>query len=100
MRAIYADEILVGFMMLGNNAEKPHYRLVRLMIAGSHQGQGYGSCAAELAIEYVRTRPGAVEFYTSCETGEGSPEPFYRKLGFVPTGRMQTETEMELVLKL
>ncbi len=100
MRAIYADEMLVGFMMLGDNAEKPHYRLVRLMIAGSSQGQGYGRRAAELAIEYVRTRPKAVEFFTSCESGSGSPEPFYRKLGFVPTGRMQTETEMEMVLKL
>ena len=100
MRAIYEDEIPVGFLMLGDNAEKPHYRLVRLMIATPYQRKGYGRRVVEMAIDYVRTRPGATELYTSCESFDGSPQAFYQGMGFTPTGRMQTETEMELVLKL
>ena len=35
--------------------------------------------------------------YTSCGQGEGSPEGFYRKLGFTPTGDHYGD-EIELVL--
>lgn len=37
--------------------------------------------------------------YTSCDQGEASPEGFYRRLGFVPTGEMY-EDEIELKLKI
>ena len=38
-RAIYADEVPVGFVMLYDNAEKPEYFLWRFMIAGDLQPQ-------------------------------------------------------------
>ena len=40
--------------------------------------------------------------YTSCGQGEGSPEGFYRKMGFTPTGGHYGEDndEIELVLQL
>jgi diamine N-acetyltransferase len=37
--------------------------------------------------------------FTSCGVGEGSPEGFYRKLGFTPTGEMYDD-EIEMMLKL
>ena len=37
--------------------------------------------------------------YTSCGQGEGSPEGFYRKLGFVDTGD-RYDDEIELVLNV
>jgi diamine N-acetyltransferase len=37
--------------------------------------------------------------YTSCGQGDGSPEGFYRKFGFVPTGG-HYDHEIELVLNL
>lgn len=52
--------------------------------------------AIELLIEHVKTRPGATELGVSCVPGEGSPCPFYEKLGFVYTGE---EDDGELVLR-
>ncbi len=96
-RAIYADEEPVGFMMLYDNPEEPKYYLWRLMIAGPHQGKGYGRRAVELLIDYVKSRPGGTELYVSCVEGEASPEEFYRSMGFQRTGEME---EDEVVLKL
>lgn len=98
-RAVYAGETPVGFIMLYDNPDEPEYYLWRLMIAGPHQGKGYGRRAVELLIDYVKTRPGAVELLTSCREGEGSPEPFYRSLGFERNGRMEGE-EVVMSLKL
>ena len=88
-RAIFAGEEPVGFVMLYDDPEEPTYFLWRLMVAGPHQGKGYGRRAVALLIDYVQTRPGAKELLVSWEPGEGGPEGFYRKLGFGPTGDIQ-----------
>jgi diamine N-acetyltransferase len=67
------------------------------MIAGEPQGKGYGRRAMELLIEHVKTRPGAEELLLSYVPGEGSPEGFYRRLGFEPTGE---ENEGEIMASL
>jgi diamine N-acetyltransferase len=88
-RAIYADETPVGFLMLHDSPEGWGYFLWRLMVAAPYQRMGFGRRAIELLIEYVKTRPGATTtLTTSCDEGLGSPEGFYRKLGFVRDGKM------------
>lgn len=94
-RAIYADETPVGFVMLEDQPEKPSYHLWRFMVDQRFQGMGFGARALELLVEHVRTRPGATRLTTSCVPGEGSPGPFYEKLGFAYTGE---EDDGELVL--
>ena len=96
-RAIYAGQEPVGFIMLHDDAEAEEYFLWRLMVAGPHQGKGYGRRAIALLSEYVRTRPGAVELLASYVPIEGGPEGFYRKLGFAPTGQVM---EGEVVVRL
>ena len=96
-RAIYADEMAVGFIMLYDDSENPEYFLWRLMIAGPYQGKGYGRKATELLVEYVKTRPGARELSTSYVPIEGGPEGFYRKMGFEPTGEVD---DGEIVVRL
>lgn len=96
-RAIYADDTPVGFIMLYDDPDEPVYFLWRLMIAGPYQGLRFGEKAIQLLIDYVRSRPGAKELLVSYEEGEGSPEGFYRKLGFVKTGKMQ---DNEIILSL
>jgi len=88
VRAIYAGETAVGFLMLADEPEVPEYFLWRFMIDERYQGRGYGRRAAELLIDYVRTRPDATELLVSYEQSEGGPEPFYRGLGFEPTGEV------------
>jgi diamine N-acetyltransferase len=84
--AIYADETPVGFVMFDDDPENAAYHLVRFMIDARYQGYGFGRRALELLIEHIKTRPGATGLSTSCVPGEGSPCPFYEKLGFVSTG--------------
>ena len=87
-RAIYADETPVGFLMLYDDPQEAEYFLWRLMIAGPHHGKGFGRRAIGLLIDHVRTRPGATVLETSCGQGPGSPEGFYRKLGFERNGQV------------
>ncbi len=96
-RAVYADEVPVGFIMLEDDAVNQEYYLWRFMIDARYQGRGYGRRALELLVEYVKTRPGAKALMTSCVPGDGSPCPFYEQLGFVPTGEVD---EGEIVLRL
>ncbi len=92
-RAIYADETPVGFVMLYDDPDEPHYFLWRFMIDARYQKLGFGKRAMDLVIDYVRTRPGAKELSLSCHPGEDGPEPFYRRYGFILTGRMLGDEE-------
>jgi diamine N-acetyltransferase len=98
-RAIYADDVPVGFVMLYTDEEKSEYFLWRFMIDAKYQRLGFGSLALNLVLEHVRSIPGAVELLTSCVPKEGGPEPFYAKLGFKRTGNILGE-EVELRLDL
>jgi diamine N-acetyltransferase len=99
-RAIYAGEEPVGFVMLSydmppGNPEQPfRYFLWRLMIDAEHQRRGYGRTAMEAVIDHLKARPGADELFTSVHHGPGSPDPFYRGLGFEPTGEWLDDEEV------
>ncbi len=95
-RAVYADEVPVGFVMLEDQPAKPEYFLWRFMIGIEHQHKGYGHQALACLVEHVRTRPGATELLTSVVEGEGSPRPFYEAFGFVSTGEVD---DGELILR-
>ena len=104
MRAIYADETPIGFIMThtGSDYEDgidcPGVFLWRLMIAGPYQVRDFGKRAVEKLIQHLKAM-GIPLLYTSCGQGEGSPEGFYRKLGFTPTGDYYDD-EIELVLNV
>jgi diamine N-acetyltransferase len=98
-RAIYAGDTPVGFIMLYDDPDEGEYFLWRLMVAGPHQGKGFGRGAIEHLVDYVRTRPGATVLETSCGQGAGSPEGFYARLGFRRNGKM-IDREVGLSLEL
>ncbi len=98
-RAVYAGETPVGFIMLHDDVKEGKYYLWRFMIDARYQGMGFGRRAVELLVEYVRARPNATELSVSHSEGEGSPEGFYRELGFEHTGvKKGNELEMKLAL--
>jgi diamine N-acetyltransferase len=105
MRAVVADGILVGFVMVSWDVVPvpgalwgPYY-LWRLLIDAEHQRRGFGAAAIARVVEAVRA-DGADTLLTSCVTGPGSPQPFYEGLGFVPTGELDPEGEVILALDL
>jgi diamine N-acetyltransferase len=98
-RAIYAGDQPVGFVMLAIETEPPTYYLWRFMIAEGQQRRGYGRAAIGALVEHVRGLPGATELLVSWVPADGGPEPFYRGLGFVPTGEVH-EGEVEARLEL
>lgn len=90
-RAVIADGQVVGFLMLELDEQRRDgraFRLWRFMIGAEHQRHGFGTVALSLVIDEVRAR-GATELYTSWHPGEGSPEPFYLRAGFMPTGEIR-----------
>jgi diamine N-acetyltransferase len=73
--------------------------LWKLLVDERHQGRGYGREAVRLVAEVVAAN-GAVELLTSCLPADGGPEPFYRHLGFGPTGESDENGEIILALQL
>ena len=53
LRAIYADETPVGFVMLHDDPFKPEYYLWRLMIDAHYQRMGFARQGMTQVIEYV-----------------------------------------------
>ena len=110
--AVYDDDTLVGFVMLGYNESwiegpdapaslKNNYSLWRLMIDKRYQRQGFGREAVRLALEFVRTWPhGKAE---ACVTSYNPENEVARKLyasfGFAENGEMDDD-EIVAVLKL
>jgi diamine N-acetyltransferase len=104
-RAIYAEDEPVGFVMLSWNVTPDPPRIIgpwflwKLLIDQRHQGCGYGREAVKLVADIARDH-GASELLTSYVAGDWSPEPFYRQIGFVPTGEQDEKGEIVLALRL
>lgn len=108
---LYAGETPVGFLMIGFDTDdfwddappvaKGNYNLWRLMIDQRFQGQGYGTEAVRLALEFIKTRPcGEAEFcWISYEPDNKTAAQLYRSFGFAETGEMDGE-ELIAVLPL
>ena len=99
VRAVYAEDVPVGFVMLSDDDEKPRYYLWRFMIDAKHQRRGIGREAMGLVHEYVRSRPGGDRIYLSYVPEDGGPEEFYKSLGYEDTG-VEHDGELEAVLHL
>jgi diamine N-acetyltransferase len=93
-RAVYADEGPVGFVMISDGIPDGHpeylgpYFLWRLLIDARRQGEGFGTAAIDLVVDYLRTRPGFDTLLTSVVPGPASPAGFYLRYGFAPTGQV------------
>lgn len=88
MRAIYAGEIPVGFLMTSEAPAKGEYFLWRIMIDAKHQGKGYGFQAIKLLIKRIKATGNAKTLITSHLKNDGDAGPFYQKLGFAYTGEI------------
>lgn len=102
-RAIYLGEQPAGFVMLDDESllspppATPQVGVWRLMVDAGFQGRGVGRAAMALVVAHVRAKRLFSSLQLSYVPGPGCPEPFYRGLGFQPTGQMDGD---EVVLAL
>lgn len=97
--AIYADNTLVGFIMLGYYEARKQYTLWKFLIDKNHQNKGYGREALKQGILYLKDRFGAREIYTGVALGNESAKYLYSSIGFKETGLIEDNMEeMKIVI--
>jgi diamine N-acetyltransferase len=83
-RAAYAGDELVGFVMYGH--EQKQWWIIRLMVAYSEQGKGYGRAIMKRVIDIVKAKPEAESLNISFVPGNDVAQKLYASLGFADTG--------------
>ena len=102
-RAIHSGNELAGFVMLHDESlrpdppKEPQVGVWRFMVDAKFQGQGIGRAALQQVVQHVRAKRLFSRLELSYVPGPGSPEPFYRSLGFSPNGKVD---DGEIVLEL
>ena len=98
---IYADEKMVGYVMVIYDYDVPEYDVWHMMIDAASQGQGYGSEAMDRVIDYIKTKPFGDSDRVALTYNKDNPvaRKLYESKGFAATG-VEDEDEIELVLTL
>ena len=108
---IYEDDVPVGFLMIGFDADdywenapkiaKGNYNLWRLMIDRNYQGKGLGRKAVRLTLDFINTFPCGAGGYCwlSYEPENDVARQLYSSFGFAETDEKDGE-ELIAVLKL
>ena len=84
--AIYDDDVLVGFVMMGFYEVKQQYTLWKLLIDERYQYRGYGRQAVELAKRYLIDTFGVEEIYLGVHKDNEAAIRLYQSAGFTATG--------------
>ena len=98
---IYADEKMVGYVMVIYDYDVPEYDIWHMMIDEAEQGKGYGSAALALVLDYIKAKPfgSSDRVALTCNKENENASALYQKLGFAPT-RAEDEDEIEMALTL
>ena len=98
---IYAEERMVGYVMVIYDYDVPEYDIWHMMIDASMQGRGYGGEALDRVLDYIRTKPFGPSDRVALTCSKGNPiaKKLYERKGFAATGN-EDEDEIELALTL
>lgn len=83
--AVYDDETMVGFIMMGYYEAKHYYTLWKYMIDQRYQNKGYGRKALELGLAFIKEKFHPEEIYTGVAPGNSVAKGLYESVGFVDT---------------
>ena len=98
--AIYNEETPVGFMMLDEDTEERCLVIWRIMFPEEHQRKGYGTRAIQQIIQLAKDS-GKYDFIIlDYVPGNEIAKHVYDKLGFLPTGEIVNNGEIEMKLAL
>ena len=98
---IYADEKMVGYVMVIYDYDVPEYDIWHMMIDESLQGKGYGRAALNQIIEYIKEKPfgDSGRIALTCNKNNYVAKALYESIGFSSTG-VEDEDEIELVMNV
>ncbi|WP_022761161.1 GNAT family N-acetyltransferase [Butyrivibrio sp. AD3002] len=96
--AVYEDDILVGFIMMGYYEVKQYYTLWKFLIDYRYQNKGYGRQALVLGLEYIKEKFNPPDIYTGVVPGNTVAKDLYKSVGFEDTGLIECGME-EMKLK-
>jgi ribosomal protein S18 acetylase RimI-like enzyme len=89
MRGVIADDQRAGFVMIARVTEHhPEPYLWRLLVDRWHQRRGIGEQVMAALVAMLGDEGHHTLLTSYVEGMPGSPTPFYRRLGFVPTGEV------------
>lgn len=98
--AIYFKDNPVGFMMLDEDLEERCLVIWRIMFPVEHQNKGYGTAAIREIIR-LAGESGKYDFLIlDYAPGNEIARHVYEKLGFLPTGEVVNNGEIEMRLEL
>lgn len=78
--AIYSNSIPIGFVSMYVGEE--NYQIINFFIDDAYQNKGFGTEAAQICIEFLRTEYGARKISLPVHTEHLIAQKFWRKLGF------------------
>lgn len=91
--AVYADNTMVGFIMLGYYESRKQYTLWKVLIDKNYQNKGYGREALKQGIKYLKENFGVREIYTGVALGNEKAKHLYVSVGFKETGLIEDNIE-------
>ena len=96
---IYAEEKMIGYVMVIYDYHVPEYDIWHMMIDESAQGQGYGNDALDRVIDYIRMKPfgDTDRVALTCNKNNPIARKLYESKGFSATGA-EDEDEIELAM--
>ncbi|SHN73107.1 diamine N-acetyltransferase [Paenibacillus sp. ov031] len=100
LRAIYSEEVLVGFLVFCANPDKDdNYWIPAIMIDEKHQGKGYGKAAMKTLIQLMR-----ISNCTRIMIGHRPDNliagKLYESLGFIKTSEEVIDGEIVRLLQI
>lgn len=96
--AIYADDKVVGFVLIDVDDEESCYMIWRLMIDQHQQGKGYGKSAVLALIEHAKTLGSYQTIRADFVKGNQRMEGLLLSLGFTKFGQDDREIFMRRTL--
>ncbi len=98
---IYADNKMVGYVMVIYDYDVLEYDIWHMMIEESMQGHGYGSEALDRVIDFIKTKPfgNSGRIALTCNKENPVARKLYERKGFTATGA-EDEDEIERVLNI
>ncbi|MBE4909910.1 GNAT family N-acetyltransferase [Bacillus luteolus] len=97
VKAIYDEDLPIGFTMYGYSEELFSYEICRIMIDYRHQGKGFGKTAIQLVIDNMIKQFDCDEILLAFHPGNEKAKKLYESVGFKDTGKVITQFVDELI---